>query len=95
MTPAVKARIRRVLVKGRDRAIAPLVSRLDRMQASNDSRLDELNRRVAGIEAIIEVLEGRAATVSERSVAQGESQIRLSRRLAEIEKMIGNPPADE
>ena len=95
MTPAVKARIRGLLVKGRDRAIAPLVSRLDRLQASNDSRLDELNRRVAGIEAIIEILEGRAATVTERSVAQGESQIRLSRRLAEIEKMLGSSPADE
>ena len=95
MTPAVKARIRGLLVKGRDRAIAPLVSRLDRMQASSDSRLDELNRRVAGIEAIIEILEGRAATVTERSVAQGESQIRLSRRLAEIEKMLGSSPADE
>lgn len=95
MTPALKARIRGLLVKGRDRAIAPLVSRLDRLQASNDSRLDELNRRVAGIEAIIEILEGRAATVTERSVAQGESQIRLSRRLAEIEKMLGSSPADE
>lgn len=95
MTPAVKARIRGLLVKGRDRAIAPLVSRLDRMQASSDSRLDELNRRVAGIEAIIEILEGRAATVTERSVAQGESQIRLSRRVAEIEKMLGSSPADE
>ncbi len=94
MTPAVRARVRGLLVRGRDRAIAPIVSRLDRMQASTDSRLDELSRRVASIEAIIEILEGRAATVTERSVAQGESQVRLSRRLAEIERMLGEPSAE-
>lgn len=91
---AVKARVRSLLVRGRDRAIAPVIARLDRMQESTDSRLDELTRRVAGIEQVIEILEGRAATVTERSMAQGESQTRLARRLADIEKMLGAPPAD-
>lgn len=91
---AVKARVRSLLVRGRDRAIAPVMARLDRMQESTDNRLDELTRRVAGIEQIIEILEGRAATVTERSMAQGESQTRLARRLADIEKMLGAPPAD-
>lgn len=92
---AVKTLVRGLLVRGRDRAIAPLVAQMDRMQTSTDSRLDELTRRVAGIEAVIEILEGRAATVTERSVAQGESHVRLARRLGEIEKMLGAPPADD
>lgn len=93
MSAASRARssARRVLVQVRDRAIAPLMARLDGLQASTDSRLDELSRRVASMEKIIEILDGRAATVTERSVAQGESQVRLARRLAEIEKLLDAP----
>lgn len=90
-----RARARRLLVRARDRAIAPLMARIDGLQASTDARLDELTRRVASIEKIIEILDGRAATVTERSVAQGESQARLAHRLEEIEKLLGSPPPGE
>lgn len=94
MSAADRARssARRMLVRARDRAIAPLMIRLDGLQASTDARLDELSRRVASMEKIIEILDGRAATVTERSVAQGESQVRLARRLEEIEKLLDSPP---
>lgn len=90
-----KAAARRLAVRARDRAIAPVMTRLDGMQASTDARLEELSRRVAGVERIIEILDGRAATVTERSVAQGESQARLVRRLEEIEKLLDSPPPEE
>ena len=94
MTASARAReqAHRLLVRARDRAIAPLMARIDGLQASTDGRLDELTRRVASIEKVIEILDGRAATVTERSVAQGESQARLARRLEEIEKLLGSPP---
>ncbi len=94
MSAADRARssARRMMVRARDRAIAPLMTRLDGLQASTDARLDELSRRVASMEKIIEILDGRAATVTERSVAQGESQVRLARRLEEIEKLLDSPP---
>ncbi len=97
MSAAGRARssARRVLVKARDRAIAPVMARLDGLQASTDARLDDLSRRVASMEKIIEILDGRAATVTERSVAQGESQVRLARRLEEIEKLLDSPPPPE
>ena len=90
-----KASARRLLVRARDRAIAPVMGRLDGLQASTDARLDELTRRVASMEKVIEILDGRAATVTERSVAQGESQTRLARRLEEIEKLLDSPPPPE
>lgn len=86
------ASARRLLARTRDRALAPVLTRLDGMQASTDSRLDELARRVAAMEQVMEILDGRAATVTERSVAHGESQARLARRLEEIEKLLDSPP---
>ena len=95
LTSRAKASARRLLVRARDRAIAPVMGRLDGLQASTDGRLDELSRRVASMEQVIEILDGRAATVTERSVAQGESQTRLARRLEEIEKLLDSPPPPE
>lgn len=87
-----RASARRLLARTRDRTLAPVMTRLDGMQASTDTRLDELARRVAAMEQVMEILDGRAATVTERSVAQGESQARLARRLEEIEKLLDSPP---
>lgn len=86
----IPAGARALVARTRDRAIAPLVARMDRLQEASDQRLDELTRRMASVEQIIETMDGRAATVSERSVAQGESQVRLTRRVEEIEKLLGS-----
>ena len=88
MTGLATARLRRLLGRARDKALLPVTARLGVLEDSTAGRLDELTRRVASMEAVLQMLDGRAATVSERTVSVEESQIRLSRRLAEIEALL-------
>lgn len=90
----MKARLRRLLARARDKALLPVTARLGDLEESTAKRLDELNRRVAGMEAVLEMLDGRAATVTERTVSMEESQLRLARRLHDIEALLG-PGAEE
>jgi chromosome segregation ATPase len=85
------AGLRHQLGRVRDRALAPIVTRLDHLQETldaNSTRLDGLSARVAEIETAIHTVEGRAATVSERQVAGEDSQARLTQRLDHIEKLL-------
>jgi hypothetical protein len=69
-------------------ALRPVLERIDALADATTDRLDELSKRVTDIEAVMQAVEGRAATVTERSLAQQESQARLTRRLDEIEKLL-------
>ncbi|HET6965536.1 MAG TPA: hypothetical protein VFH58_12245 [Acidimicrobiales bacterium] len=72
----------------RNAAIAPLMARLDALDETTAQRLDELSKRVHELETAVQIVEGRSATVTERSVTQQESVVRLARRVDEIEKLL-------
>lgn len=84
----MKARLRQGLSRARAAALRPITERLDAMNATTTARLDELAKRVTDLEVVLQAVEGRAATVTERSVTQQESQARLARRVDEIEKLL-------
>jgi DNA anti-recombination protein RmuC len=87
----VKARLRSLLIRARDRALAPMTERLDAISGETSRRLDELAERVGDLEVLLQVIDGRAATITERSVSQEESRARLARRVEEIERLLGPP----
>ncbi|HWE57392.1 MAG TPA: hypothetical protein VG435_17940 [Acidimicrobiales bacterium] len=87
---AVKSEIRRVLFDLRQKALGPVIARLDVLTDETTRRLDELAKRVTDMEVTIQAMEGRSATLGERDVAHKESQARLSRRLDEIEKLLSD-----
>ncbi len=89
----MKPPVRQIVVRSRDRVLNPVVSRLEAMQQEISSRLDELSRRVADMEAVLQMMDGRAAAGAERSVTVEESQARLDRRLAAIEELLADRPA--
>lgn len=84
----MKAQLRRTLSRARALALRPVIERLDALTDTTTRRLDELSKRVTDIEVVLQAVEGRAATVTERSVTQQESQARLTRRVDEIEKLL-------
>jgi hypothetical protein len=84
----VKALARRLLIRTRGWALGPVLGRLEAMEASMGGRLDELTKRVDEMDAVVQMLEARAATGAERSVTQSESQARLARRIQEIERRM-------
>lgn len=84
----MKARLRRLASRLRRAALGPLLAHVDEVADGTNRRLDELTKRVSDMEAILQAVEGRAATVSERAVIQQESHARLARRLDEIEKLL-------
>lgn len=89
----MRARAKRLLVRVRDRALLPITDRLEELQQSTALRLDDLSRRVTDMEAVMQILDGRAATVTERSVATEESQVRLALRLQAIEGLLDGAAA--
>lgn len=84
----MRSRLRRGLSRARAVVLRPVLERIDALNDATTTRLDELSKRVTDMEVVLQAVEGRAATVTERSVAQQESQARLSRRLDEIEKLL-------
>ena len=84
----MKAYLRQLVRRARGVALAPLIERIEFMSAETSSRLDQLTKRIEEIEVVVQAIEGRAATISERSTAQTESQRRVTRRLEEIEKLL-------
>lgn len=84
----MKARLRRFLGRVRHAALAPVLARLDVLDETTAQRLDELSKRVHELETAVQIVEGRSATVTERSVTQQESLVRLARRVDEIEKLL-------
>lgn len=84
----MKARLRRFLGRVRNAALAPVLARLDALGETTTQRLDELSKRVHELETAVQIVEGRSATVTERSVTQQESLVRLARRVDEIEKLL-------
>jgi archaellum component FlaC len=86
----VKARLRRLLDRGRRMALGPVLHRIDVLAEENDRRLDEINKRLDDFEALLQMVEGRVATVAERTITAQESQARLARRVDEIEKLLAD-----
>lgn len=84
----MKALSRRLLVRARSWILGPVLGRLEAMEASMGGRLDELTKRVDEMDAVVQMLEARAATGAERSITQSESQARLARRIQEIERRM-------
>ncbi len=82
--------VRRVVRRGRAAILGPLMERIDLMATETATRLDQLTKRLEELEVVVQAIEGRAATVTERSTAQVESQGRINRRLEEIEKLLAD-----
>ena len=83
----MKARIRALAVRLREKALGPVLFKLDQMSES----IEQLGKRVTELEIVVQSMDGRAASAVERSVRQDESQARLARRVEEIEKLLSGP----
>lgn len=84
----MKARLRSLLARLRYALFKPILVRLDALSDSTSTQLDDLAKRLESLEAVVQMIEGRSGTLTERSVAQQESQARLARRVDEIEKLL-------
>jgi hypothetical protein len=84
----MKARVRRFVGRAREMALGPVLHRIDVLADDTSTRLDGLTKRIEDLEAVLQAVEGRAATTTERSVAQYESEARLARRVEEIERLL-------
>ena len=89
----MRRRLRALLGRSFRAVHYPSLARLDAMEASLDTRLDSVIRRVDELAAMIQSADGRAAVASERSAAQAETNSRLARRLEEIERLLAAPAA--
>jgi hypothetical protein len=94
-------RLRSQVVAGWRRVFAPVVARVDiRSDALEsrfdaiDARLDGLVRRLEEIEVVMQTTGARAAALTERSLGNAESRLRVERRVEEIERLLGAPAAD-
>lgn len=75
----------------RDRAMAPVIARLDQIAVLTgqlSARIDDLSSRISAMERLLDEMEARTATVTERQYAYEEDRIRTARRLEEIEKLL-------
>ena len=95
-------RLRSLVVGTRRRVFTPVIARVDvRADARVESRLDaidaclaSLTRRLEDIEVVIQTTGARAAALTERSLGNTESSLRIQRRVEEIERLLGAPAAD-
>lgn len=72
----------------RQQALSPVLHRLDLLNAE----VRGLSARLDEIDALVQILEGRIATASERTVMHVESDARLRRRVEAIEGLLGGAP---
>ncbi|HLI52937.1 MAG TPA: hypothetical protein VKU88_01295 [Acidimicrobiales bacterium] len=72
----------------RQQALSPVLHRLDLLSAE----VRGLSARLDEIDALVQILEGRVATASERTVMYVESDARLRRRVEAIEGLLGAAP---
>jgi hypothetical protein len=88
---SVPERVRGLFGRARVMALGPALHRIDVLAEETTARLDDLARHLREIDAMLHVVEGRAATATEWSVAERESQARLALRVEEIEKLLSEP----
>ena len=86
----MKGRLRRLLDRARRLALGPVLHRIDILAEDHQRRLDDINKRLDDFEALLQMVEGRAATMAERTIVAQESQARLDRRVEEIEKLLSD-----
>jgi hypothetical protein len=77
------------------------MARVDIRSDSLESRLDAIDAALAGlvrrleeIEVVMQTTGARAAALTERSLGNTESSLRIERRVEEIERLRGAPAAD-
>jgi hypothetical protein len=97
----VMQRLRSLVVGTRRRIFTPVIARVDVRADALESRLDaidaclaSLTRRLEDIEVVIQTTGARAAALTERSLGNTESSLRIQRRVEEIERLLGAPAAD-
>jgi hypothetical protein len=91
----VKSFLKRSLAWVERRLFAQLHGRITEIDERLDTvsaRLDQLQRRVADAQAVVEATAARAATSTEQSLGVVESDARTARRFEEIERMLGAAP---
>ncbi|HLX86896.1 MAG TPA: hypothetical protein VKR22_00340 [Acidimicrobiales bacterium] len=71
------------------RAVTAGVARIDDRLTAIELRLDAIDRRLADLQASTETAIARGAAANERATGLAESEARLARRVAEIEKLLG------
>ena len=84
----MRARVRRLAGRAREMALWPVLQRIDALADSTPTRLDGLTKRIEDLEVVLQAVEGRAATATERTAVQYESEGRLARRVEEIERLL-------
>jgi chromosome segregation ATPase len=84
----MKSRLRALLIDLRNKALTPVISRLEAI----DARLDHITRRLDEIEAMSQTAWARTTTVTERSNSLVESQARIQGRIEQIERRLGERP---
>ena len=94
-------RLRNLVAGVRKRAFTPVVARVDIRSDVLESRLDAIDaslvglvRRLEEIEVVLQTTGARAAALTERSLGNTESSLRIERRVEEIERLLGAPAAD-
>ena len=92
---------RSLVVGVRRRLFTPVLARVDIRSDSLESRLDAIDAPLAGlvrrleeIEVVLQTTGARAAALTERSLGNTESSLRIERRVEEIERLLGAPAAD-
>jgi hypothetical protein len=94
-------RLRSLVVGTRRRVFTPVIARVDVRADALELRLDAIDASLAGlarrleeIEVVLQTTGARAAALTERSLANAESSLRMQRRVEEIERLLGAPAAD-
>jgi hypothetical protein len=97
----VMPRIRSLVWGMRKRTFTPVVARVDIRSDALESRLDAIDASIAGllrrleeIEVVMQTTGARAAALTERSLGNTESSLRIERRMEDIERLLGAPAAD-
>ena len=87
--PGIMRRVLRVFKAPVTGAVVAGVSGLDDRLAAVEARLDAIERRLAALQESTESAIARGAAANERATGLAESEARLARRVAEIEKLLG------
>lgn len=81
----------------RSKALTPVLHRFDLLDERLDAievHLDRLGVRIDDVEQLVQATGTRTSTLTERSIGLEESAALVSRRVADIEKLLGAPASE-